>query len=315
MKKITRESKNLSFLVDGKIEPKISIKPGEILMVETERADLMYLNRENPVFLDHADVMKVGANPVTGPIYVEGAEKGDKLAVTVHDIVLGEDKTEAYCTYVPGQGVFGNAFYPGLDYPPCTQWFDVSGENLRFNFSGKEFALPVTPFIGTICVAPAERVALAYTFGKDILGNVDCGWIRKGSEIVMPVNQSGALLSVGDLHAAQGAGELLGCAIETRGYAVISVRLIKAEEEYCFDWPQVNTDKFIGSVGCIENSLEAAVRHAVYDLIKRVEWQCKISFMEAYMLLGECVEIDICQFTDSLRSALAKLDRKYLVKN
>jgi len=286
--------------------------PGDMLTVESERADRMVLDRhKNPVWRNHAHVMEVKGNPVTGPIYVEGAEASDQLAVTIHDIVL--DNTEGLFTYTQGQGIFCNDFYPDYDPPPCTQFCDVSGKEIVAEFSGKAFHIPIRPFIGTMSVAPAERTTISYFYGKDILGNVDCRHVCKGSTIVLPVNQPGALLSLGDFHAAQGAGEILGCAVEARGHAVISVQVIKAKENYPFDWPQVNTERFIGSIGCMDNSLEAAVRHAVYDLIKRVERLCQISFMDAFMLLGQCIEIEICQFTGSMRSAIAKLDRQYLV--
>ena len=98
--------------MDAKNTPKIEIASGERIEVETIRADNMYLNRENPVFRDHAHVMSVLANPVTGPIYIAGARPGDCLQVTIEDIVLGDCGNEGYYTYVPGQGVFANPFYP-----------------------------------------------------------------------------------------------------------------------------------------------------------------------------------------------------------
>ena len=102
MKKLTRKQENLHFIIDAKNEPKISIRPGEELLVETERADGMFLNKKNPVFRDHSHVMEIRSNPVTGPIYIEGAIPGDKLAVKIIDILPGDDNSEGYLTYVPG---------------------------------------------------------------------------------------------------------------------------------------------------------------------------------------------------------------------
>lgn len=83
------------------------------------------------------------------------------------------------------------------------------------------------PFIGTIATAPREDVIAAYYSSKEWLGNVDCQQIRKGSSVVIPVNVDGALLSLGDLHAKQGAGEMLGCAIESAGAVTMRINVLK----------------------------------------------------------------------------------------
>lgn len=312
MNKLTRDPENLHFIIDAKNEPKIHIYPGEELIVETDRADGMFLSRENPVFRDHAHVMTVQSNPVTGPIYVEGAMPGDKLSVKILDIFPGDDDSEGYSTYVPGQGVFANEFYPNLDYPPFTKWCEVNQDTLEVRFGDKKFKMDTVPFIGTIAVAHSKDVMASYWMAKEILGNVDCRFITKGSTLVLPINVEGALLSLGDMHARQGAGELLGCAIECRGSVVISVEVIKFAEIKYYGWPQVNTDTFIGSIGCVQNSMDQAVRYAVYDIIKRVECMCDISFMEAYMIIGQCVEIEICQIVGGFCTVIAKINRSFL---
>lgn len=311
MKRLERTLDNIHFLMDANNQPRIFIKPGEKLEIETVRADNMYLNKENPFFRDHDHVMSVLANPVTGPIFVEGAIPGDRLSVRIEDIVLGDGGNEGYYTYVPGQGVFANPFYPD-DFPPKTEWCDVRGRTLELRMGGKTIPVETEPFIGTIGVAMEKDVTYSFYSSKSMLGNVDCHHIKKGSTVVMPVNVEGALLSLGDLHAKQGAGELLGCAVECDGRVTISVEIIKGDDSSWFGWPQVNTDTFIGSLGYRNYSIEHSIREAVFDLIKRIEYDCHVPFMDAYMIIGQCVNVEICQMLGEANAALAAIDRKII---
>ncbi len=311
MKRLSRNRENVHFYMDSRNPPRASIRPGEKIEVETIRADNMYLSRENPMFRDHDHVMSVLANPVTGPIFVEGARAGDCLAVTIHDILLGDSGNEGYYTYVPGQGVFANPYYPEC-FPPDTRWCDVTGDRMKLDLGKKQVMVETEPFIGTIGTVMKDEVIAAFYSHKDILGNVDCHYIKKGSTIIMPVNVEGALLSLGDLHGKQGAGELLGCAVECDGRVTLSVEVMKRKDMPWFEWPQVNTPEFIGSLGFVNNSIEASIKSAVYDLIRRVERGWGISFMDAYMLAGQCVKIEICQMLGNACAALAILDRQVL---
>ena len=307
MKTLTRDESNINFFLDANTAPRERVKQGEEICFETIRADNMYLSRENPVFRDHAHVMSVRANPLTGPVYIEGAEPGDLLRVHIDEIALGGDGSEGYYTYVPGQGVFANEFMP-FDYPPETRWCDVSGDTLDLEIGRRRLTLPKEPFIGTLSVAPKNERRLAYLYGKDVLGNVDCKRIRAGNAVTMPVNVPGALLYVGDLHAAQGDGELLGCALECGGRVTLRAEVIKRDAAAWYDWPTVDGPDFIGSLGFADNDLETAVKYAFHDLIKRVESMYGVTYMEAYMLSGQCARLEICQQTGSFRTVLAVLD-------
>jgi len=126
----------------------------------------------------------------------------------------------------------------------------------------------------------------------------------------MPVNVSGALLSVGDLHALQGDGELLGCAVEADGVVTLSVQVIKKTDPHYFIWPQVNGNGCIGSICTVSNNIEAAIRGAVHDLIRRIETDKGMPFMEAYMLIGQCVKVRICQMITGTCTAYAYLNQE-----
>jgi len=309
MKTLTRDKKNTLLVLRPSDEPRIEIEPGEELLVETERADCMFLSRENPCFKDRAEVIEVGVNPVTGPIFIKGAEPGDCLEVEILDIMPGDDGTEGYFSYIKGQGVYTNPFYPDLDYPPRTVWCEVDKPRLRFEFGNAAVELDSEPFIGTMSVSPKENAIESADCTKEIYGNADCHYVKKGSKVVMPVNVPGALLSIGDMHAAQGAGELLSCALECRGSLIIKTKVLKKDDIPYFDWPQVNTDAFYGSVARELNSMELAIKNAFYDIIKRVEHTTPLDFIDAYMLLGQCVQIEICQMVGSANTVIAMVPK------
>jgi amidase len=311
MKSLTRERDNVHFYVNAANEPRLRVRPGERFSLETIRADNMFLSRDNPVFKDHKEVMGVLANPVTGPVYVEGAEPGDRLVVSIEDIILADCGNEGYYTYVPGQGLFANRFVPEV-FPPDTRFCDVSGPVLKMKIGSKEIEVSTDPFIGTICVAMRDKVSLSYEANREMMGNVDCPNVCKESTVVMPVNVAGALLSLGDLHAKQGDGELLGCAIEADGVVTLSVSLIKKGDSRYFDLPQIDGNGKIGSVCTVPNNIEAAIRGAVYDVIKRLEIDHHIPFMDAYMLAGQCVKVQICQMITGACTAYAYFDQKLI---
>lgn len=311
MKSLSRERNNIHFYVDPAHEPRLRVSPGEQFSLETVRADNMFLSRDNPVFADHREVMQVLANPVTGPVYVEGAEPGDRLAVSIGEIRLGDSGNEGYYTYVPGQGLFANRFVPEL-FPPDTRFCDVSSPTLKMKTGSRYIEVPAEPFIGTICVAMQEKKCLSYEANKEMVGNIDCPNVRGGSTVIMPVNVPGALLSLGDLHAKQGDGELLGCAIEADGVVSLSVSLIKKGDSRYFDQPQVDGNGRFGSVCTVPNNIEAAIRGAVFDVIKRIETDHHIPFMDAYMFAGQCVQIQLCQMITGACTAYAYFDQKLM---
>jgi acetamidase/formamidase len=308
MKKLTRDASNVHMYIDARNEPKLKVSPEESFSLQTIRADGNFLNPSNPVYRDYKQVFEVPANPVTGPVYIEGAEPGDRIAVTIEDIQLGDSNTDGYYTYVQGCGLFANRLIPEV-YPSSTYFCDVREKTLIFKTGKKDIEIPVQPFIGTICVAMKNDVTLSYWSNKEMVGNLDCPNVRKDSTIVMPVNVPGALLSVGDLHAAQGDGELLGCAIEADGIVTLSVKVIKKDDPRYFNWPQVDGNSRIGSVCTVQNNIEDAIRSAVHDVIKRIEVDKGMPFMESYMLIGQCIKVQLCQMITGACTAYAYLDK------
>lgn len=181
--------------------PALSIHPGETVRVETEDTFNGLVRREG----DYRDLQKKPqGNPQSGPIWVEGAEKGDVLAVHIKQIEarLGQAATDM--TWARrGLGEF-----LGLDIPVNTRVCPVRNGKVWWRPS---VPLPYEPMIGTIGCAPAFGAPTTSPAG-DYGGNMDIKEVTEGNTVYLPVYVEGALLHLGDAHAAQGAGELCATA-------------------------------------------------------------------------------------------------------
>ncbi len=154
-------------------------------------------------------------NPATGPLFIQGAAKGDILKIEIMDIRL---KGKGYMR----QSVEGGAFYQRITERVVRE-FDVSGDTVQFNH---KLAFPINTMIGVIGTAP-EGEGISTVIPGDHGGNMDCTRIVKGSTVYLPVNVEGALLSMGDLHALMGDGESMICGLESAGEVTVRVSIIK----------------------------------------------------------------------------------------
>lgn len=309
MKRLSRSPENLSHFIDKNLPPVLFIDPGEIVEIETERADNLYTNSD-PGFLDVERVKNLRVNPVTGPIYINGAGAGDLVTVKIHDILLGDDR--GFTSFQPTEGIFASRFLE-TSLKSETMFFDLDKDRLEFSAkNGTTFYLDYEPMIGTIATAhPHEIIPTLYN-NKRIMGNVDCTMVKKGSTVVLPVNVPGALLSLGDIHARQGSGEPAGTAAECRGIATVEINIVKKDEYGYFDWPQVNDDEYIGTIAFSRNSLHEAIQFASYDMVHRLISMTGLTFAEATIFIGLCQELEICQCTGGLATVCARIKRRYI---
>lgn len=154
-------------------------------------------------------------NPATGPLFVEGAEPGDTLRVHIRRIELGK---QAVLATVPGAGVAGGRLAESrVDIVPVNGGHVVLFDRVR---------VPVRPMIGVIGTAPAEGAVSCGTPDAHG-GNMDTKIITVGTTLLLPVNVAGALLAMGDLHAAMGDGEVGVSGLEISGAVEVDVRVIK----------------------------------------------------------------------------------------
>jgi amidase len=193
--------------------PALRIAPGTGERIAFETSDAVYAQLH-----EHKDMAKLTAqiNPVTGPLYVEGAKPGDTLAVSIHEIRL---KDYGWSVSLPGSGALQHVMGEEM----FTRKVPIDADGVHVT---ERHVFAALPMIGCIGTAPAEgsNSTIMPTYGQG--GNMDLTDCKPGSVVYLPVMVDGALLSIGDIHAIMAEGESSFVAIEAEGVAVVSVDLV-----------------------------------------------------------------------------------------
>jgi acetamidase/formamidase len=304
--KVVEKSQSLSEIVDCTFSPHnkpvLRVQPGEQIRIETRDcfADVVKPGREL------AEVLKSGErlfdNPVTGPIYIEGAEMGDTLVVNIVDIQV---PSLGLTTIVPGFG----ALEGWLNQSPIlTKFISIRDQRAYYKTDkGDEISFPIKPFIGTIGVAPAFESISTVTPHKHG-GNMDVQDVCSGNKLYLPVGVKGALFAAGDVHAVQGDGEICGTAVEVSASLTFKFELLKNKT---IEWPRIESKEEIMTVGSAR-PLEDAARIAYRELIKWLGEDYGISAYDAYMLLSLTARARIAQIVDPLYTVVTKLPKEII---
>jgi len=252
-------------------------------------------------------------NPNTGPFYVEGAEPGDTLAVRLISI----EPAAEYAVGVAGPG-FGaltqTPYTPMLDQAiPERLWYyriDQQAGTVEFAAldSGHRVALPLRPFLGCLGVAPAGDEARSTIVPEFFGGNMDTPEVRAGSTVYLPVNVEGALLYLGDGHAAQGEGEIAGTAAEVAMNVRFEVEVLKGRR---ITTPRIEDDTHLMTAGSYR-PLEDAMRIASHELIQWLGEDYGLSPLDAYELLSVAMESNVSQIVDPNYTVVVKIRKDYL---
>jgi amidase len=254
-----------------------------------------------------------GANPVTGPIYVEDVEPGDCIALTIEDIVPGPVQGQGYTVLSQGLGglVSSYTLHEGLE--PTTVICPIRDGVVHFPTSRGTIEIPTAPFLGTIGLAPAAERRYSFVQGADFLGNTDLPLNGIGATIVMRANVPGGLVSFGDAHAVQGDGEISGAAIECQADVTVVVARIPKDEAQYVGLPQVNTDEYMGSIAGFTGVNHGDVVRAAYvDLVRRLVQFHGLTQKEAYLLVCQTARVRIGQIVDPLYCAAVTIDRRFV---
>jgi len=246
--------------------------------------------------------VKIPVNPITGPVYVEGAEPGDSLTIEILGIELPKSGAT---TISPGFGSLEG--WLNL-MTPRTRISEIkAGKVLYRTDSGRVIEVPTDPFIGTIGNSPVYEAINTLTPGSHG-GNMDCSDIRPGNTLILPVNRPGALFVLGDVHAVQGDGEVGGSAIEIP--AIVKLRF-GIKKGYTIAWPRIESPEEIMTV-CSAKPLEDAARLAYRELVNWMVTDYGWARDDAYMFLSLTARARIAQIVDPLYTVVAKLSKKYL---
>jgi len=284
------------------VKPVASVRCGEVVEVETWDAfgGAVKPGQTRQQALERG--IKMSSNPVTGPIFVEGAESGDTLVVEILGIELPE---WGATTISPGFG--GLEGWLNL-VAPKTKISEIRDGAVHYvTDKGTTVKVDVDPFIGTIGVSPRSEAINTLTPGTHG-GNMDCPDVRPGNRLMLPVYQKGALFGLGDVHAVQGDGEVCGSTIEVSAVVKLRFDVLKGK---IIGWPRVESDAEIMTV-CSARPLEDAARLAYRELVRWMVEEYGWERDDAYMFLSIAAKARIAQIVDPLYTAVAKLPKKYL---
>ena len=235
-------------------------------------------------------------NPATGPIYVEGAEPGDLLKVTISRIEIDEKGT-----MVSGEG------------------FGVLGEVLKDIYTkiipirdGKavfsdEIQIPIQPMIGVIGVAPKDTAINTGTPGKHG-GNMDNTMVAEGATLYFNVEVPGALFALGDVHAVMGDGEIGVSGLEIPAKINVTLDVIKGKS---IESPMLENDEFWSVIESAED-LEDAVQGATEKMFRFLSGKLNLMDGEIAMLMSLAGQLQFCQVVDPLKTVRFTMPKKYL---
>jgi acetamidase/formamidase len=294
--------------VFGPAAPVATLKPGQVL--ETRTFDAFGNAIQKP-----GDTMaKVkGDNPLTGPFFIDGAEPGDTIAVRLLDLTIDSD--QGVGALAPGFGALNTTTYTPMLHAPVPEkvWFypiDRAKNEATFRALDSAFSvrIPLKPFLGCIGVAPAGGESRLSITPAEYGGNMDSPEASVGHVIYLPVNVRGALLYIGDGHAAQGDGEVAGTGIEVPLRVRLQVDVIKGR---AIKWPRFENDRQIMAVGAYR-PLDDALRIAFTELIAWIKADYGLSELDAYELLSKVATIHLNEMVDPNYVVIAGIDKRYL---
>lgn len=240
-------------------EPALRIQPGTAERIGFETNDEVYAQLH-----EHKDMAKLtaGINPVTGPVYIEGAKPGDAIKVTIHEIRLTD---HGWSISLPGTGSLSEVMGEGM----FTRRVPIDEDGVHVT---DRHVFPALPMIGCIGTAPAtgdnSTIMPSYAQG----GNMDVTDCKPGSVVYLPVMVEGAYLSIGDIHAIMAEGESSFVAIEAEGVAVVSIDLVPGLNLRA---PRVETADewiFVGLGDPVQESITRGYEDMFHFLVRDHGW-------------------------------------------
>ncbi len=295
MKRILREQAR-KYELDWREEPVLRVRCGESFEVETYDASTGYFKSEadkaipalRPGFDRHPPL----ANPVGGPVWLEGAERGDTLIVMIEEIVVDD---YSWIAIGPSRGPLGES----------TRWPELSGDYTTMIFThthgpsgttrdgilqfNDHISWPITPFVGTLGVAPDREVVTSFDGQGPWGGNLDIRDVAPVNRVLLPVFHEGARLYLGDVHASQGDTEFSGTAAETKATVRVKLDLIKGKT---IPWMRIEKPDSIISVYAYR-PLEEAVKMATFKLMDWLITEYGLTPSDAYCLVSTCPDFRI----------------------
>ncbi|MFA9429518.1 acetamidase/formamidase family protein [Egicoccus sp. AB-alg2] len=276
---------------DRTLAPRLRIAPGET--VELRLADCFDGQLGADATAADVAALDLGrANPLTGPLTVEGARPGDALAVEVLALDVG---ARGWTTLIPGFGLLADEFPD-----PHVVVSEVRDGVVEV---GGFARVAARPFLGTVGVAPAAPGPHSVIPPRNVGGNLDCRDVRAGATLLLPVEVPEALLSMGDPHAAQGDGEVCGTAVETTGTVSIRVDVVRGRApaapqlELPRGAPPASGPRLL-TTG-VGPDLHVGARDATRAMIERLGEEHGLDPADAYALCSVAAHLRILEVVDA----------------
>jgi acetamidase/formamidase len=319
MQRIPRDQAR-KYAFDWEDEPLLRVQPGESFEIETYDASTGYFRAETdkaiPARRPGFDRSPPLANPLGGPVWLEGAERGDTLVVTIEDIVVDD---YSWIAIGPRRGPLGESTrWPELSSEYTTKIFRHSPgpsgttRDGTLHFS-ERVAWPITPFVGTLGVAPDREVTTSLDGQGEWGGNLDIRDVAPGNQVLLPVFHPGARFYLGDVHASQGDTEFSGTAAETKATVRVKLDLRKGKRV-----PGMRILKPASIVAVhASRPLEVAVETATVSLMDWLITEHGFTPTDAYCLVSTCPDFRInvyqmCKIAKLSFVAGAEIPKRYV---
>jgi acetamidase/formamidase len=281
------------YVWDNELDPALTVAPGDTVVYRTREVSDGQISPSSTTE-DLAGLDWERLYPLAGPVAVEGAEPGDAVEVEVLDI---HTEGWGWAAVLPGFGLleedFSEAYLKVFDLSP--------GDYTLFK---DNIAIPIEPFFGTMGVSPVGSEKPLIMPPGPFGGNMDTRHLVKGSRILLPVQISGALFSVGDAHAAQGDGEVCVTGIECPMYAALRFDLHKGRNLPAPQFatpgpltPRVEGGGWYATMGVNEDLMQAA-KDSLWAMVEHISTTYHIEPVEAYVLASLVVDLKISEIVD-----------------
>jgi acetamidase/formamidase len=285
----------------GAHPPALTIKPGERIVTKTIDAGGADWNGKQ---------VAQGPNPQTGPFFIEGAEPGDMIVVTFEKMATNRSTAYSGGALAPYTVTPGSILARTERQAPRANWIldHTKGVARLDNNDIGGIELKMRPMLGCVGVAPARKEAIATSTPGAFGGNMDYAGLNQGVKVMLPVNEPGALLFIGDGHALQGEGEVVGTGLETSMDVEFTVQVVKKSP---IQWPRLENETHVMVLGS-ERSLIEALQQSTSEMHRWLMQDYGLSERGASLLMGQALEYEIANVVDPRFTVVAKMRKATL---
>jgi amidase len=290
----------------GTYEPALHVQPGDTIITTTIDAS----GRD-----ERGEVVSPPGNPMTGPFYIDGAEPGDTLVLTIDRIV--PNRPTGWSNAVLAAHVVDPSDARSLPQADDGTWiradWDIDLDAWTATLTTPELqlgrlTLPLEPMLGCFGVAPSRDQAISTATSGPHGGNMDYRGFMSGVTVYFPVAAAGALLFVGDGHALQSDGEISGTGIEISMEVQVTVGLLKGKQ---IGWPRGENSDYIFTAGNAR-PLDQCVQHATSEMLRWLHEDYQLDPLAANLLMSQCARYDLGNIFDPAYTMICKLPKHIL---